>query len=269
MTLDQLPRLEALPRLEPRPPIYGPDLYANHALIPVLWLEIPHALALLDPRVPHDRVAQVVALDVERGHAVGAEDGRGALRYGGVDAVDLAGYGEARVGFRVGCGVEDLVDVGCTEEAGYGCLGYVLRCGGIVLDEEGRMGGKEGDSKGERMHLYGEVGVQQHLELERLAALVAHLQHGAQPGGGQRDAVDEAEGEGPCGAGVGSEVGWAEAKVELDAAALGLGGGLAQVLPLAGAGEAVLLEGRGGMVGGRGAEVLRCGARGRAGVSGC
>lgn len=99
--------------------------------------------------------------------------------------------------------------------------------------------------------------MQQHLKLKRLLALVADLQHRAQAGRAQRDAVNEPEGVWPGVARLIVELRGPEAKVELHARALRRG--LTQVLPRADTREAMLLEFRSRVVLGRGPEVLLAG----------
>lgn len=107
-----------------------------------------------------------------------------------------------------------------------------------------------------------EVSVKQHLELERLLALVADVQHGLQAILAEGHCVDETKLIGPGLLVLSGKVGSAEAEVKLDriVAALGecarLRRGAAQVLPGAVASEAVLREGAGGVVLGRRAECL-------------
>lgn len=90
----------------------------------------------------------------------------------------------------------------------------------------------------------------QHLEIKGLVALVAHVEHGLQAVLAQRDAVLQAEVEGPRLAHVVGEVVGREAKVEAHGvvAALGqragLGRRLAQILPARDAREAVLRQRR-------------------------
>jgi hypothetical protein len=111
-------------------------------------------------------------------------------------------------------------------------------------------------------HIYLEVGVQQHLELERILAFIAHVEHGLQTVLAECDGVYKAELIRPGLLVLGGEVGRAEAKVELDRiiAALGegarLGRGLAQVFPSGVASEAVLWESAGCVVLGRRSECL-------------
>ena len=99
--------------------------------------------------------------------------------------------------------------------------------------------------------------MKQHLELERLLALVADVQHGLQTVLAKSDGVDETEVVRPGLPVLFGEIGRAEAEVELDGvvAALresaGLGGRRAQVLPGGVAGETVLREGTGGVFFGR------------------
>ena len=107
-----------------------------------------------------------------------------------------------------------------------------------------------------------EVGVKKHLELERLLALVAHVEHGLQTVLAERHGVHKTELIGPGLLVLSREVGRAETKVELDrvVAALGQGArlrrGLAQVFPGGVASEAVLWESAGCVVLGRRAECL-------------
>lgn len=117
--------LPRLPTLQLRPAFHGTHLHTNHPLVPILRLKVTHPLALLNPRVPHHRVRQVVAHYVNVAGAVFL-DCRRVLRNAGVDAVDFGGYGQGGVRFGVcGC-VEDFVDVRDAKEAGDGGLAYIL-----------------------------------------------------------------------------------------------------------------------------------------------
>lgn len=96
--------------------------------------------------------------------------------------------------------------------------------------------------------------MQQHLELERLLALVADVQHSLQTILAQSHSVDEAELVGPGLLVLSGEVGRAKTEVELDriVAALGQSArfrrGAAQVLPGGVASEAVLRKGASSVV---------------------
>ena len=65
--------------------------------------------------------------------------------------------------------------------------------------------------------------MQQHLELERLLALVAHVEHGLQTVLAERDGVHKTELIGPGLLVLSREVGRAETKVELDRVVTSLG----------------------------------------------
>lgn len=117
MRLNNLPGLKRLPTLQRLPSPHTPNLHTNHILIPVLWRKVAHRRRLLPPRIPHNRIWQVVAHDVEAGLRV-FRDGGGVLSDLLVDAVDFGGYGEGGGGFGRGFGVEDAVDVGGAQEAG-------------------------------------------------------------------------------------------------------------------------------------------------------
>lgn len=83
-----------------------------------------------------------------------------------------------------------------------------------------------------RSYLNSQIRVQQHLELERLLALVPHVHHRLQTLGTERDAVHQTEIVRPIFAEVLWECGAVEAEVKLDAVVVaarnvGLGVGLA------------------------------------------
>lgn len=104
--------------------------------------------------------------------------------------------------------------------------------------------------------------MQQHLELERLLALVADVQHGLQTILAQSHSVDEAELVGPGFLVLSGEVGRAKTEVELYRVVAALGQSArfrrraAQVLPGGVASEAVLREGTSSVGFGRRAERL-------------
>jgi hypothetical protein len=123
--LDQLATLPNLALLQLLPPLDRANLDADHVLVAVVGREVAHSLCLLDPRVPGDCVLDVVADDVEAGHAV-LEDGGCVLWDSLVDAVDLAGELDGVVLLLVGSRVEDLVDVLGARQAGDADLGDVL-----------------------------------------------------------------------------------------------------------------------------------------------
>jgi hypothetical protein len=125
MALANHATLESVTRLKLLPSIDSADLDANELLVRVLGPEIGHGLRLLDPRVPHDGVFEVVADDVEARLAVLQHRGS-VLLDGLVDAVGLASDLDRRVGLRVFGGVEDLVGVGRGAEAVDLDLGDVL-----------------------------------------------------------------------------------------------------------------------------------------------
>jgi hypothetical protein len=111
MALRDHATLKSLSALKLLPPVHSSNFNANELLVRILGPEIRHSLRLLDPRVPHNGVFEVVADDVEAGLAV-LQHGGGVLLDGLVDAVGLAGDLDRRVGLRVfGC-VEDFVGVG-------------------------------------------------------------------------------------------------------------------------------------------------------------
>lgn len=70
MTLDNLPALKRIPRLKLLPSIHRSDLHAHIPLIRILRSQIRHRFRLLFTRIPHDRVFEVVADDVEARFAV-------------------------------------------------------------------------------------------------------------------------------------------------------------------------------------------------------
>lgn len=126
-TLNRLPSLPRLTALERGPLLDGAGLDAHHGLVAVVGAKVAHGGGLFLPRVPDDRVGQVVADDVVAGLAVD-DHRRRALRDGAVDAVRLAGDGQVGLGLRVRAGVEHLVRVRDAEEAGDAGLGDVLHC---------------------------------------------------------------------------------------------------------------------------------------------
>ncbi len=93
-------------------------LDANHILPAILGLKVAHGGRLVDPRVPHNHVLEVVADEAEALPAtLGDDDGvLGALGRG-VYAVRLAGEVDYASLCLCPCAV-DLVDVGCVFEAG-------------------------------------------------------------------------------------------------------------------------------------------------------
>lgn len=72
-------------------------------------------------------------------------------------------------------------------------------------------------------HINLEVSVQQHLELKRLLALVAHVEHGLQTILAERDSVHKTEVIRPGLLVLGREIGRAEAKVDFDRVIAALG----------------------------------------------
>jgi hypothetical protein len=125
MALADHAALESVTRLKLLPSVDSTDLNANELLVRILRPEIGHCLCLLDPRVPHHGVFEVVADDVEAGLAV-LQHGGGVLLDGLVHTVGLAGDLDRRVGLSVFGGVEDLVGVGCAAQAVDLDLGDVL-----------------------------------------------------------------------------------------------------------------------------------------------
>jgi hypothetical protein len=125
MALANHTTLEGVTRLKLLPPVHSTNLDTDELLVRILRPEIGRGLRLLDPRVPHNGVFEVVANDVEAGLAV-LKHGGGVLLDGLVDAVGLAGDLDGRVGLRVFGGVEDLVGVGCAAETVDLDLGDVL-----------------------------------------------------------------------------------------------------------------------------------------------
>jgi hypothetical protein len=102
MALANHTTLEGVTRLKLLPPVHSTNLDTDELLVRILRPEIGRSLRLLDPRVPHNGVFEVVVL----------KHGGGVLLDGLVDAVGLAGDLDGRVGLRVFGGVEDLVGVG-------------------------------------------------------------------------------------------------------------------------------------------------------------
>lgn len=116
MALRNHTTLERLTCLQLLPSIDRTNLHADELLVRILRPEVGGGLRLLNPRVPHNGVFEVVADDVEEGLAV-LEHRGSVLLDGLVDAVGLAGDLDGRVGLRVlGC-VQDLVGVGGGAEA--------------------------------------------------------------------------------------------------------------------------------------------------------
>jgi hypothetical protein len=125
MALADHAALESVACLKLLPSVDGTNLDTNELLVRILRPQIGHGLRLLDPRVPHDSIFEVVADDIEAGLAV-LQHGGGVLLDGFVDAVGLAGDLDRRVGLRVFGGVEDLVGVGRGAQAVDLDLGDVL-----------------------------------------------------------------------------------------------------------------------------------------------
>jgi hypothetical protein len=123
--LDQLTALPDLAFLQLLPAVHSANLDTDHGLVAVVWREVTHGLCLLDPRVPGDRVLDVVADDIEAGLAI-LEDGGRVLWDRLVDAVDFACELEGVVLLLVCACVEDLVDVLGARQAGDADLGDVL-----------------------------------------------------------------------------------------------------------------------------------------------
>jgi hypothetical protein len=125
MALRNHAALESLTTLKLLPPIHSTNFNADELLVRILRPKISHGLRLLNPRVPHNGVFEVVADDVEARLAV-LQHGGGVLLDGLVDAVGLAGDLDRRVGLSVfGC-VEDFVGVGRAAQAVDLDLGDVL-----------------------------------------------------------------------------------------------------------------------------------------------
>lgn len=116
MALHNLPALERITGLQLLPSLDSPNLDTEHLLIPILGLEIPHTIRLLNPRVPHHRVFKVVARDVEA-CLPALDNGRGVDFDRFVHTVHFAGDAHVGVGLLVLGGVEDLVDVRDASEA--------------------------------------------------------------------------------------------------------------------------------------------------------
>jgi len=108
--------LESVTCLKLLPSVDGTNFDADELLVRIFRPEVGHGLRLLDPRVPHDGVFEVVADYVEAGLAV-LQHGGGVLLDGLVDAICLAGDLDGRVGLRVLGSVENLVGVGCAAQA--------------------------------------------------------------------------------------------------------------------------------------------------------
>ena len=70
MALEDLPALEGITGLQLLPTIDGTRLHTDHILVAVLGLKIADAIRLLDPRVPDDRILQIVTNHIETRLAV-------------------------------------------------------------------------------------------------------------------------------------------------------------------------------------------------------
>lgn len=89
-TLKRISRFQNLPRT------HGTRFYAQHILIPLLWLKVRHTLRFFNPGVPDDDIGQVIAEDSKLGLVVrqdGDGHGGGRVAGGGVDAVGFGGDG--------------------------------------------------------------------------------------------------------------------------------------------------------------------------------
>ena len=116
VTFDQLSALENVTRLQLLPPIDGTDFNAEHILVSVLGLKIAHAFRLLDPRVPHHRILEVVPSDVQVRLST-LNDGSGILLYRLVHTIDLASDRNTRCCLLVLVGIEHLVDIRHTTQS--------------------------------------------------------------------------------------------------------------------------------------------------------
>jgi hypothetical protein len=108
--------LKGLSGLKLLPSVDSANLNTDESLVRVLRPEVSGSLCLLDPRVPHNSVFEVVADDVEERLAV-LQHGSGVLLDRLVNTVGLASYGDRGVGLGVLGGIEDFVGVGCGAEA--------------------------------------------------------------------------------------------------------------------------------------------------------
>jgi hypothetical protein len=116
MRLHGLPALERLTGLELLPPINRTNLDAHHLLVAVLWLEVAHALSLLNPWVPHHAVVETFTDHIEARLAV-LSNGRRVLLDRLIDTIDLACNSDGRCRLLMLAGVKHLVDVRCAGQA--------------------------------------------------------------------------------------------------------------------------------------------------------
>lgn len=132
MRLHDLPAFKDIARCERLPAIHSAYLHAQHILVAVLGLKITHTLRLLDPRIPHDGVTEVLANDIEARLPV-LHDRGGILLNGLVHTVRLASDADAGVVLlMLGC-IKDFVDVGRSCQAIDGDLGDVLRSMSVII----------------------------------------------------------------------------------------------------------------------------------------
>ena len=140
--LDGHAALPGLAAVELDPAVDSTRLDADHVLPPIGRPEVAHALALLAPGVPDHAVLHAVPRDAVDGLATLADrQRRHVVR---VDAVELAGEGDGRLGCWAGGRgvVADLVSEGGRLEAGDGDFGNVLSVVSIVsVDRNERQAG--------------------------------------------------------------------------------------------------------------------------------
>ena len=125
MALEELTALPTILGLKCNPTIDSTGFNTDHVLVSILGIEITNSLSLLLPRVPDDRVLEVVSDDVEA-RLVVDEDGGGVLLERLVHAVHLA-FETKLVTSRVVLGlVENLVNILHACQTGHLDLGDVL-----------------------------------------------------------------------------------------------------------------------------------------------
>jgi len=89
VALENHTRLKPIVTFQSRPPIDRTSFHTDHSLVSILWLEITNRLRSLLPRVPDDRVCEVISDDIEDGLAL-VENRGGVLLQRLVHAVDGA-----------------------------------------------------------------------------------------------------------------------------------------------------------------------------------
>ncbi|KAI7110340.1 galactose mutarotase-like protein [Hortaea werneckii] len=187
MTLKDLAALKRITGLQLLPTIDSTRLHTDHILVAVLGLEIADAIRLLNPRVPDDRILQIVTNHIETRLAVKQDRGSVLLNVL-VDSVSLTGDTNGRVALSLLAGVEDLVDVVRAAEAIDLNLGNVLnrqcqhkfskrytRCRHIVFHGHAVVaaGGKLARLRGVLAHVF-PLGITREAMLRKLASRVSY-----------------------------------------------------------------------------------------------